>query len=115
MNGEADSTVLVSNTTLDAETVGAVSDGLTGTVYLNDVVKPEAFWNKTCVTVNEPLYAPSGTQLTLNAVSTSSPARPDEISTVISSEEVLPSPAIILLILTSPLLGPIILYSSILG
>ena len=52
MNGEADSTVLVSSTTLDAETVGAASAGLTGTVYLNDVVRPALFCDTTSVTTN---------------------------------------------------------------
>ena len=42
-NGEADSTVFVSNTTFVAETVGVAVTGATGTLYLNDVVKPAVF------------------------------------------------------------------------
>ena len=62
-----------------------------------------------------PLYVPSGTPSMLNAVSTSKPARPVAISTVIVSVAVEPSPALILLTFTSPLRGPMILNSSVLG
>ena len=114
-NGDADSTVFVSKTTFVAETVGVAVTGATGTLYLNDVVKPAVFWNRTSVTVNDPLYAPSGTPSILNAVSTSKPARPVAMSTVIVSVDVVPSPDIILLTFTSPLRGPMILNSSVLG
>ena len=43
------------------------------------------------------------------------PARPVAISTVIVSVDVDPSPAMILLTFTSPLRGPMILNSSVLG
>ena len=107
--------MFVSKTTFVAETVGVAVTGATGTLYLNDVVKPAVFWNKTSVTVNDPLYVPSGTPSILNAVSTSKPARPVAISTVIVSVAVVPSPALILLTFTSPLRGPMILNSSVLG
>ena len=114
-NGDADSTVFVSKTTLVADTVGAALTGATGVLYVNDVVKPAVSWNNTCVTVNDPLYVPSGTPSILNAVSTSKPARPVAMSTVIVSVDVDPSPAMILLTFTSPLRGPMILNSSVLG
>ena len=107
--------MFVSRTTFVAETVGAALTGAIGVLYLNDVVKPAVFWNRTSLTVNDPLYAPSGTPSILNAVSTSKPARPVAMSTVIVSVDVVPSPAIILLTFTSPLRGPIILNSSVLG
>ena len=53
MNGEADSTVLVSNTTLDAETVGAASEGLTIEI---DTTAPDQ------PTIN----APADTDFTIN-------------------------------------------------
>ena len=105
----------MSNTTFVADTVGVAITGATGTLYLNDVVRPAVFWNRTSVTVNDPLYAPSGTPSILNAVSTSKPARPVAMSTVIVSVDVVPSPAMILLTFTSPLRGPMILNSSVLG
>ena len=40
MNGDADSTVFVSRTTLVADTVGAALTGAIGVLYVNDVVKP---------------------------------------------------------------------------
>ena len=43
MNGDADSTVFVSNTTFVADTVGVAVTGATGTLYLNDVVRPAVF------------------------------------------------------------------------
>ena len=115
MNGDADSTVFVSSTTLVAETVGDAVVGATEVLYVNDVVKPAVFWNSTCVTVKDPLYVPSGTPSILNAVSTSRPARPVAMSTVIVSVAVVPSPALMLLTFTSPLRGPMILNSSVLG
>ena len=51
----------------------------------------------------------------MNAVSTSKPARPVAMSTVIVSVDVDPSPDMILLTFTSPLRGPMILNSSVLG
>ena len=95
--------------------MGAAFTGAIEVLYLNDVVKPAVFWNKTSVTVNDPLYVPSGTPSILNAVSTSKPARPVAMSTVIVSVAVVPSPAMILLTFTSPLRGPMILNSSVLG
>ena len=43
MNGDADSTVFVSNTTFVADTVGDAFVGAIGVLYLNDVVKPAVF------------------------------------------------------------------------
>ena len=43
MNGDADSTVFVSSTTLVAETVGDAVVGAIEVLYVNDVVKPAVF------------------------------------------------------------------------
>ena len=52
----------------------------------------------TLLITNDPLYPPTGTPSILIGVSTSSPLIPSVISTVISVDDVLPSPALILLI-----------------
>ena len=114
MYGDDEVTVSVSNTTVDPAGVGRALVGSVGTPYSKTRV-PVSLEDVTLLHTNDPLYAASGTLLILNAVSTSSPLIAEVKVTVIVVVEITPSPALILLIPTSPLVGPTIRYSSIFG
>ena len=67
------------------------------------------------VITNWPSYPVAVIPSITTAVSTSAPVRAELVVTVITVEEVVPSPALILEIPTDPAVGPTIRYSSILG
>ena len=107
--GEAEETVSTERFTLAPVGVGSGFNGADDTLYLN------SFALTTSVTTYWPLYPVAVTPLIWMAVSTASCSNTSAVVTVIVVVGVIPSPDLILVIPTSPPVGPTIRNSSILG
>ena len=109
MYGDADDTVSTLKVTVAPVGEGLGLRGGTETLYLNSVELTIS------LTTNLPLYPDAVIPLISTAVSTAIPPSSSEVVTVITLLVVVPSPALILVMPTSPPVGPTIRNSSIFG